>query len=112
MRRDVALTASSWSGFFLGAFAWFGAQQAGAWKVFAQCADHRVWVIVVNIVALAIALGGGGLSWRVRRAPGVTGMTAERLNFTAMLCAGLAIVFSMAIVLQGLAALILHGCER
>ncbi|MGE5537719.1 MAG: hypothetical protein ACM30I_03815 [Gemmatimonas sp.] len=112
MRRDIAITASSWSGLFAGSAAWFTAQQAGAWKVFAECADHRLWVIAINVIALAVALAGAALSWRVRRVPDVTGLSAERLNFTGVLCAGIAVVFAMAIVLQGMAGMILSGCER
>jgi hypothetical protein len=112
MRRDLAQTAQSWSGFFGGAGAWFVSQQAGAWKVLPQCADHRLWVVAINVVALAVALGAATLSWRVRRVPDTTGMRAERLNFIAATCAGIAVLCALAILLQGLAGLVFQGCER
>jgi len=112
MRRDLTETVQSWSGLFGGAGAWFASQQAGAWKVLPQCADHGLWVVAINVVALAVALGAATLSWRVRHVPDTSEMRAERMNFIAVMCAGIAVLCTLAIVLQGLAGVVFQGCER
>lgn len=103
---------ASWTGLFAGPAAWFFAQQAGAWGVLPRCADHRTWVIAVNVIALLAVLAGGWVSLRTRRADWTGNPARERVRFVAGLGVTSAVIFAFAILLQALAGIVFMGCER
>ena len=115
---SIARNGISWAGLALGAAAVAFNTQAGYSFVSANCPDARAIVLSTAIVSLAVVLIGGFLSapaWFVVSAPPRIDEAPERAAPRAML-AGVgvlaALLFSLVIVLQGAAALIVQSCQR
>ena len=92
-------------------------QHAGGYSlVSANCGEATRIVVFTAMITLALAVVGGLLSapaWFARSAPGID-ETPERAAPRGMI-AGVsvlaALLFSLVIVLQGAAGLILQGCQ-
>ena len=107
----------SWAGLVLGAAAVALNTQAGYGLVSAHCAKARVIVLSSAIASLALALVGCLLSipaWYATTVPNIN--EAPESAAPRAMIAGVsvlaALLFSMVIVLQGAAGLIIHGCQR
>lgn len=103
---------SSWTGVFVGPAAWFAAQQVAAWRVFPSCADHRPWVLTINVAALIAVVAAGWISSRAAGAGAAGTPARERVRFVVGLSVTTAAVFVFAIVLQLISGLVFTGCER
>jgi hypothetical protein len=97
-----------WSGVFGGAAGWFVSQQAGTNMVFAHCANGRWWgVALIGLAGIALAAGGGLLSYRRWRA----GSGQESgLGFVGLLGMLVAVLLLFPIVMQTIAGLLVPGC--
>ena len=114
---SVSRNGISWAGLGLGAAAVAFNTEVGFSLVSADCAGTRALVLSTAMVCLFVVLIGGLLSapaWRVRSAPDID-ETPERAAPRGMI-AGIgvlaALLFSLVVVLQGAAALIIQGCQR
>jgi hypothetical protein len=95
-----------WSGFVLGAIAWAISQQWGSARTNDACLQAWAWqTFLIGLIALIVAIVGGGLSWRVR---GETG--SPPLRFVASVSLASAAMFALAILFQTLSALIIPRC--
>ena len=96
------------AGLFAGPAAWFLSTQANYALTPWVCA-HQVRIIPLVALALAVlSLAGGFLSWRAYRSAGAS--PASR--FLAAIGIMMALLFAAAILVQGAAGLVFHGCER
>lgn len=107
----------SWAGLVLGTIAVAFNTQAGYYLVAAYCAEARLIVLSSAIASLAVALIGFLLSfpaWYSWSAPRIneTPATAAPRGMLAGVSVLAALLFSLVIVLQGAAGLIIHGCQR
>jgi hypothetical protein len=114
---SIVRTGISWAGLALGASAVAFNTEVGYSLVSANCAEARAIVLATAMVSLGVVLIGGLLSapaWLVRSAPDID-EPPERAAPRGMI-AGIgvlaALLFSLIIVLQGAAALIIQGCQR
>ena len=102
-----------WIGLLAGPVAWAVSTQLNYGLVEWQC-RHGVAIIPIAVVALAlVAAAGGWLSWVALRRSDKMRTPASRTNhFIAALGILVAVLFSLGIVMQGAAALILDECTR
>jgi hypothetical protein len=97
-----------WAGVVGGAAGWFVSQQAGSTMVFAQCDNGHGWsVMLVGLLGIVLAVGGGLLSyrsWRVERE------AASGHHFVGLLGILVAAVLAFPIVMQTVAGFLVPGC--
>jgi len=108
LSRHARDTLFAWAALAAGAFAWFGSQQLGSNWVFAGCSPgDGLFDVLISLIALALIVGGGLLSWRVWRG----GEDDEASHpFVGLVGTLAAAVLSVAIVLQAAAGLIIPSC--
>ena len=105
------------AGIFAGPVAWALSTQVSYSLVPWTCA-HQIRVIpVISLVLALVSLAGGFLSWQAFRTSSITPAVdstggGRPHRFVALMGIGIAILFTLAIVMHGSAALVLHGCER
>jgi hypothetical protein len=99
------------AGLYAGAVAWSANTQAGYSLVSWACAhDARILFPLLALI-FAVASGIGAFaSWRAVSAPRSANTAASRL--LARIGVLSACLFALAIILQGIASLVLTGCER
>ena len=106
---------ASWGGLLAGPAAWAISTQLNYALVEWQC-QHKVHVIPIAALALAIlAVVGGALSWRAWEHGGASfkpEREAGTERFVAMIGMLTAALFTLVIVMQGSASLILDECTR
>lgn len=114
----MAASVQSWSGAGLvtGPGAWAVNQMLSYTLVPWVCAGGKVDVIpVVALAAAAVALVGALISWRAlrRRDDRSPEATAGRpYDLLAGMGILIALLFALAILMQGAAGFVFHGCER
>jgi hypothetical protein len=101
--------AMCWAGLFAGGFAWYGAHDLSLYLVRQNCTTSHVIAPLIHLVALAIALGGGLISYREIRAGGAGN---HAYSFAASVGFAAALLLSVVILWQGVATLVYTGCER
>lgn len=94
-----------WSGWIGAGCGWALSQQIGSDFVQDHCAlAHPLLMILIGLVAIAVALGGGFISWRV------FGRDQGARRFVGLVGAMGGVLFSIAIFMQTSASLILPRC--
>ena len=106
-----------WAGLALGASAVAFNTEVGYSLVSVNCAHARGLVLSTAIISLSVVVIGGLLSapaWFTQNAPGINEAPecAAPRGLIARVGVLAALLFSLIIVLQGAAALIIQGCER
>ena len=101
---------ASWAGLFAGGLAWYAAHDLSFYLVRHNCTTSHIIAPLIHLVALAIALGGGFISYREIRTP--PGAGKEAYTFGATIGFTAALLLSVVIVWQGIATLVYTGCER
>jgi len=86
--------------------AWAVNTQLGLMLPYADCGGALRWNLVCSALLLPAVCVAGGVSWRAE--------SRDRpvLRFVARVSGLLASIFGLALLLQGLAGIILIGCER
>ena len=109
--RAMRSALAPWSGLFLGAAAWFIAQQAGANANFWDCGfGGLAFGVGVSLICAAVTVAGGVVSWRARRAGGEDRPGTRR--FAGLVGAATAGIFLMAISFQTLGSAIVPACAQ
>lgn len=94
-----------WSGWIGAGAGWALSQQIGSDFVQDHCAfAHPLLMILIGLIAIAVALGGGFIGWRMYR-----GAQGAR-RFVGLVGAMGGVLFSVAIFLQTSTSLILPRC--
>ena len=104
-------------GLIVGASAWAISTQLGYSLVSRNCDLAAGGVPLIAAICLAMAIIGGALSlpaWPAdeRQTVQATGGDARPRRFFAVISVLAALVFALAILLQGVASLIVSGCQR
>ena len=112
-----AMTSVPSAGIFVGPTAWLTNQQLNYMLVPWICAHQIPLVPVSALVSAMVSLVGAYVSWRGYRSAGpepVAGSagSGHPHRFVAILGIGMAFLFAVAILVQGAAGLVFHGCER
>jgi MFS family permease len=104
------------AGLYVGALSWMASTQANYALVPVACAHQGVWLVPMLSFGLAVlSILGGLLSWRALPAQHLhpdyhAGGKPHR--FLAIIGMGSAVLFAAVILLQGVAGVVLQGCER
>jgi len=105
---DVTRALLPWSGVVGGAAGWFVSQQTGSNMVFAHCVNGQWWgVALVGLAGIALAVGGGFLSYRSWR---VEQEAASGRRFVGLLGLLVAALLAFPILMQTIAGLLVPGC--
>jgi hypothetical protein len=97
-----------WSGLILGGTGWALTHQIGSILVQDKCPiSSALLLAIICLAGLLLALGGGFLSWRLRRSGSAAN---ETRSFLALVNALVAVLLAVAIFYQLLAALIIPRC--
>jgi hypothetical protein len=102
-------------GFFAGPAAWAVHQQIGYMLVPVSCQSRVMWVPILTLLAIAVTLAGGYVSWMPWRRSDEVEAASDAMRahrFLAVLSALFALLFALAILLQGAATLFMSGCQR
>jgi ABC-type multidrug transport system permease subunit len=110
--RKIGAMLTIGAGLLIGATAWALNTQLGQILPYVDCRNQSHWSATVSFMGLATACLAGAISWRwVNQAHFATPLTAAS-TFIASLGALSALIFAFALSLQGIASLVLSGCER
>ncbi len=105
------------AGIFAGPAAWLIDTQFNYAAVAWVCAHQIPLVPIFALAMVAVSLFGGFLSWRgyataaVTPEPDSTGAGRPH-RFVALIGIAIAALFTIVILLHGVAGLVFHGCER
>ena len=106
---------ASWAGLATGPIAWAVATQVHYAVVPWTCAHGGRHVLVPGLAVLfaIVAASGAIVSWRARRQlPPPEGEAGGHPHaFLARMAAGLALLFTLVILMQGAAGVLFSGCE-
>jgi hypothetical protein len=107
----------SWAGLALGVLAVAVSTQAGYSLAYRTCGAPPTLLLLIGAGALILAIAGGVLSaraWRGRERPGLD--EAAQGGSPSGMMAGIGVLavllFSLVILMQGAASLIISGCLR
>jgi hypothetical protein len=96
-----------WAGLIGAGFAWALAHQIGADSVFDDCRrGSAAFILLVNLVGLALAAGGGYFSWCIWRRPD----ESEGRRFLGLAGLLFAALLSFALLLQAISGLLVPSC--
>jgi hypothetical protein len=115
--RAVLRDGIDWAGLAVGPAAWAISTQGNYSLASLVCGRSLSPVPPVALILLVLALAGAMLSWRAFHVSGAgRGLLFEESGqphaFRALLSALIAVLFAAVILMQGVAGLILTGCER
>jgi hypothetical protein len=105
------------AGIFTGPVAWLVNTQVNYALAPWICAHQIRLVPVVALLMAIVSLSGGFLSWSAYRSssitPGSDSTGAGRPHrFVAIIGIAMACLFTVVIIVHGVAGLVFHGCER
>lgn len=108
--------ALAWVGIAAGPFCWFLHQQFSLWLMPQACAERRWVPLALWPVFALLLIAGGMISWGVLRhlpaSDAPAGIARQRARFLGILGTVMPLIFFVALLWQGSAALIYSGCER
>jgi hypothetical protein len=77
-----------------------------------DCVRQSRWSAIISFVGAAAAVLAGAISWRWADQARLAAPLTATSRFVASLGALSALVFAFALSMQGIASLVLSGCER
>jgi len=105
------VTPLHWSGLLIASALWMINTQLGQILPYLDCQHQARYSAVISFVGAAVAFLAGAISWR--SIGHVETPEPRRMwTFVGSLSVLAALVFAFALSMQGLAGLVLSGCER
>ena len=111
IRKIPGMFASS-AGLLIAAAAWAINTQLGEILPYADCRNQSRWSAIVAFLGLAAACLAGAVSWRWANQTRLAAPLTAASTFIASMSALSALLFAFALSMQGVASLVLDGCER
>lgn len=110
--HTVLLRVSLIAGLLIASAAWAFNTQLGEILPYLDCQHQARFSATASFLALVFTGVAGALSWRaMRRARAVTPVSATS-GFIGAMSALSVLIFAFALSMQGIASLVLSGCER
>jgi hypothetical protein len=100
------------AGLLIAAAAWAINTQLGEILPYVDCRNQSRWSAVLSFVGVACACIAGAASWRWANHARLAAPLKATSTFIASMGALSAPVFAFALTMQGMASLVLSGCER
>jgi cytochrome c oxidase subunit III len=102
-----------WAGLWVAPLVWAANMQLGQILPYADCRSQLHGSALASMIAATIAALSGLASWRsARSASADADVSGETVSFAGTLSSLAALVFTFALVMQGIASMVLTGCER
>jgi hypothetical protein len=102
-----------WAGLWVAPLVWAANMQLGQILPYADCRSQLHASALASMTAATIAALSGLSSWRsARSASADADVSSETVSFAGTLSSLAALVFTFALVMQGIASMVLTGCER
>jgi hypothetical protein len=100
-----------WSGLLVASTLWMINTQLGQILPYLDCEHHARYSAIISVSGAAVSCLAGAISWR---SIGLAEMSEPRRTwlFVGSMSILGALVFAFALSMQGLAGLVLSGCER
>jgi hypothetical protein len=105
------ITPLHWSGLLVASTLWMINTQLGQLLPYLDCEHHARYSAIISFVGAAASCLAGAISWR---SIGLAETSEPRRTwlFVGSMSVLAALVFAFALSMQGLAGLVLNGCER
>jgi uncharacterized membrane protein YqjE len=110
--HNIIFRLSLIAGLALASAAWAINTQLGEILPYLDCRQHARYSAFASLAGLLLACVAAILSWRARRRAQNTEPFTATSGFIGTMSALSALVFTFAIFLQGIASLVLSGCEQ
>jgi hypothetical protein len=102
-----------WAGLWAAPLVWAANMQFGQILPYADCRSQLHTSAIISLIGCTIAALSGFVSWwSAKRRAADTGTPGETVSFAGTLSALCALVFIFALAMQGIASMVLTGCER
>ena len=99
----------AWAGLVIGPAAWAANTQLGQMLPYPECGAGFRFILPLSVLAVLLSLLGSGLSWR---ASSFRQRDAGMLGFLGSLGALTGLLVAFALLLQGLASVLVSACAR
>lgn len=104
---------SIWAGLWLAPIIWAANMQLGQILPYVDCNRRLHMTAVASFLGAAMATFSGLVSWRCgRRLAGDVASHPNTSVFSGRVSALSAAIFTFALLMQGIASMVLSGCER
>jgi hypothetical protein len=110
--RKIQNKLSVLAGLLIASTAWAINMQLGQILPYTDCARQSRWSAIISFVGVAVAVLTGAISWRWAEQTRSTAPLTATSRFIAWVSALSALIFAFALSMQGIASLVLSGCER
>jgi hypothetical protein len=100
-----------WAGLWVAPLVWAVNMQLGQILPYTDCRSQLHVSAVVSLIAAVIAALSGLASWRSAK-PSSADALGETASFAGTVSSLAALVFTFALIMQGIASMVLTGCER
>jgi hypothetical protein len=100
------------AGLLIAAMAWAINTQLGEILPYVDCRNQSRWSAILSFIGLVVACLAGATSWHWANQARFAGPLTAASTFIASMGALSALVFAFALSMQGIASLVLSGCER
>lgn len=101
-----------WAGLWVAPLVWAANMQLGQILPYADCYGRMHASAIASFLCGAVAALSSAVSWRYARGPNSASETRQIAVFGAFVSALSAALFTFALVMQGIASMVLTGCER
>ncbi|MCA1454202.1 hypothetical protein I6F35_13385 [Bradyrhizobium sp. BRP22] len=102
-----------WAGLWLAPLVWAVNMQLGQILPYADCRSQLHATAAASLIGATIAALSGLASWRSARPSSAdAGAPDETISFAGNLSGLAALVFTFALIMQGIASMMLTGCEK
>jgi len=103
----------TWAGLWFAALIWAVNMQLGQILPYYDCRSHLQASAIASFAGAALAVVSGLTSWQYpRRIEGDADVGNETAHFASVISALSATLFTFALLMQGVASLVLSGCEK
>jgi hypothetical protein len=110
--RKVGIKLSVLAGLLIAPAVWTINMQLSQILPYIDCRQQQRYSAIASFVALAAACFAAAVSWGWARHARYTAPLTNKSGFSASISALASLVFAFALLLQGIASLVLSGCER
>ncbi|PSO14036.1 hypothetical protein [Bradyrhizobium sp. MOS003] len=103
---------SIWAGLWFAPLVWAVNMQLGQILPYADCRSQLHSSVIISFVGAALTSASGIASWSSPRRVGGEAAEQSNAHFGGIVSALSASVFTFALLMQGVAAVVLTGCEK
>lgn len=101
-----------WAGLWFASLIWAANMQLGQILPYADCRSHFQFSAIASFTGAALAALSGVASWLARQRIAGDGPRHGNVDFGSGVSALSAAIFTFALLMQGVASVVLTGCEK